>query len=255
VRVRAYRKYGWARYPQLFVGVKRAPLSVVPRLADLPGVIAVEPRIVRDVLVDWPSSPMPVSARMVSVTNAGDEMLSRLRPVRGSGPSRGSTHEALINAGFADAQASAQASTCASFSTDVSKFSRDRDRALGRVCLCSQIGAANPGRSLLRGPEYQMWSATFDPDNRLVARGLEAEWKNCLRELDKAKAEPRTAKHCGTLSPHERRRLLALGTDILKVWQAPTTLPRDKKELLRTVLEEVIISVDKERRCAHLTLR
>ena len=97
------RFYGWARFPQLFVSVKRAPLSVVPRLADLPGVIAVEPRIVRDVLVDWPSSAMPISARMVSVTNSGEEMLSRLRLVRGSGPSRGSTHEALINAGFADA--------------------------------------------------------------------------------------------------------------------------------------------------------
>ena len=76
------RFYGWARFPQLFVGVKRAPLSVVPRLADLPGVIAVEPRIVRDVLVDWPSSAMPISARMVSVTNSGEEMLSRLRLVR-----------------------------------------------------------------------------------------------------------------------------------------------------------------------------
>jgi hypothetical protein len=58
-----------------------------------------------------------------------------------------------------------------------------------------------------------------------------------------------------TLSPDERSRLLALGTDLLQVWQAPTTLPRDKKELLRTVLEEVIITVDKERRRAHLTLR
>src|SRR6202022_488225 len=28
-----------------------------------------------------------------------------------------------------------------------------------------------------------------DPDNRLVARGLEAEWENALRELDRAKAE------------------------------------------------------------------
>ena len=96
-----------------------------------------------------------------------------------------------------------------------------------------------------------------DPDNRLVARGLEAEWENCLRELDKAKAElaHREALRPRTLSPEERSRLLALGTDLLKVWQAPTTLPRDKKELLRTVLEEVIITVDKERRCAHLTLR
>ncbi len=97
------RFYGWARFPELFVGVKRAPLAVVPRLADIPGVIAVAPRIVRDVIVDWPSSPVPVSARMISVINAGDETLSRLRLVRGAGPTPDSTREAVINAGFAEA--------------------------------------------------------------------------------------------------------------------------------------------------------
>ena len=42
---------------------------------------------------------------------------------------------------------------------------------------------------------------------------------------------------------------------LFKVWQAPTTSPRDKKELLRTLLEEVIITVHKDERRAHLTLR
>src|SRR5512132_440748 len=96
-----------------------------------------------------------------------------------------------------------------------------------------------------------------DPDNRLVARGIEAEWENCLRELDKAKAElaRREQLRPRTLSAHERIRLLALGADLLKAWQAPTTSPRDKKELLRTLLEEVIITVHKDERRAHLTLR
>jgi len=49
--------------------------------------------------------------------------------------------------------------------------------------------------------------------------------------------------------------LLALGTDLFKIWQAPTTAPRDKKELLRTLLEEVIIALDKEQHRVHLTLR
>ena len=53
----------------------------------------------------------------------------------------------------------------------------------------------------------------------------------------------------------ERIRLLALGADLLKVWQAPTTSPRDRKELLRTLLEEVIITVYKDERRAHLMLR
>src|SRR5215467_4874118 len=97
----------------------------------------------------------------------------------------------------------------------------------------------------------------IDPDNRLVARGLEAEWEKALRELDRAKAElaHREALRPKTLSANERCRLLALGTDLSTVWRAPTTLPRDKKELLRTVLEEVIITVHKEQHRAHLTLR
>jgi len=96
-----------------------------------------------------------------------------------------------------------------------------------------------------------------DADNRLVARGLEAEWENCLRALDKAKAElaQREALRPRTLSAQERAQLLALGTDLLAIWQAPTTSPRDKKELLRAVIEEVIITVDKDHNRAHLTLR
>jgi hypothetical protein len=39
------------------------------------------------------------------------------------------------------------------------------------------------------------------------------------------------------------------------VWQAPTTLPRDRKELLRTLLEEVIITIHRDEYRAHLTVR
>jgi DNA invertase Pin-like site-specific DNA recombinase len=97
----------------------------------------------------------------------------------------------------------------------------------------------------------------IDPDNRLVARGLEAEWENCLRELEKAKAELayRERQRPRTLSADERGRLLALGADLPMVWQAPTTSSRDKKELLRTLLEEVIITVHKHESRTHLTLR
>jgi DNA invertase Pin-like site-specific DNA recombinase/predicted DNA-binding transcriptional regulator AlpA len=96
-----------------------------------------------------------------------------------------------------------------------------------------------------------------DPDNRLVARGIEADWENCLRELDTAKTElaRREQLRPRTLRPDERIRLLAFGTDLRKAWQSPTTSPRDKKELLRTLLEEVIVTVLKDERRAHLTLR
>src|SRR6266516_4880700 len=52
-----------------------------------------------------------------------------------------------------------------------------------------------------------------DPDNRLVARGLETEWEHALRELADAEAElaRRQAARPKALSPHERAAILALG--------------------------------------------
>jgi putative ABC transport system permease protein len=97
------RFYASARFPQIFVTLKRAPLSVVAQLREIPGVAAVEPRIVRDVILDWPSALLPVSARMVSLQHAGDEPLARLHIRRGTAPEPGDTKTAAINEAFAEA--------------------------------------------------------------------------------------------------------------------------------------------------------
>src|SRR6201997_436290 len=130
------------------------------------------------------------------------------------------------------------------------RIEADRDGALAQWRLTVERASYEAQRAERR---YR----AVDPDNRLVARGLEAEWEKALRKLDRAKAElaHREALRPKTLSANERCRLLALGTDLSTVWQAPTTLPRDKKELLRSILEEVIITVRKEQHRAHLTLR
>ncbi len=96
-----------------------------------------------------------------------------------------------------------------------------------------------------------------DPDNRLVARGLEAEWEQRLRELEAA-AQELAQRECSRPRPltrDERQSILALGQDLTPVWAAPTTADRDRKELLRALLEEVILRVERERSNAHLTLR
>ena len=96
-----------------------------------------------------------------------------------------------------------------------------------------------------------------DPENRLVARGLEAAWEERLRDLERAQAEleRKSQSRPRTLSPEDYQRIRALGADLNRVWAAPTTTDRDKKELLRTLLEEVIIAVQREEFRAHLTLR
>ena len=55
-----------------------------------------------------------------------------------------------------------------------------------------------------------------DPDNRLVARGLETEWNTALQELADAEAElaRREAARPKTLTPQEKQAILALGDDL-----------------------------------------
>jgi hypothetical protein len=102
-----------------------------------------------------------------------------------------------------------------------------------------------------------MLLTTFEPEHRLVARGLEREWENRLRDLAAAENELRRREHdhAPRLSPHEIERLRRLGVDLCQVWTAPTTTDRDRKELLRTLLEDVIIAIAKTPPLAQVRLR
>jgi DNA invertase Pin-like site-specific DNA recombinase len=96
-----------------------------------------------------------------------------------------------------------------------------------------------------------------EPENRLVARGLEAEWERRLRDLEQAQCEltRRESQRPRALGPADKERLRALGDDLRLVWTASTTTARDKKELLRALLEDVVIAVERPNARAHLTLR
>jgi DNA invertase Pin-like site-specific DNA recombinase len=98
---------------------------------------------------------------------------------------------------------------------------------------------------------------SVDPENRLVARGLEAEWETRLRAAAEAETElhKREQQRPASLDAAQLEALLRLGSDLGKVWNAPTTTDRDRKELLRTLLEEVVLNLKRAEGRAHLTLR
>ena len=96
-----------------------------------------------------------------------------------------------------------------------------------------------------------------DPGNRLVARGgLETGWNTALQQLADAEAElaRRQAARPRTLSPAERAAILALGDDLGQVWDAPTTTDKDRKQLLRTLLDEVNITARRDDPDPHARL-
>jgi len=98
---------------------------------------------------------------------------------------------------------------------------------------------------------------TVEPENRLVARGLEGEWENRLRELAAAEMELRRREQPRprALGPEQLQAIRRLGSDIRQVWTAATTTDRDRKELLRTLVEEVVVNLKRAEGQAYLTLR
>ena len=82
------------------------------------------------------------------------------------------------------------------------------------------------------------------------------ERETALREPPDAEAElaRRNAARPKTLTPHEKQAILALGDDIGHVWDAPTTTDKDRKQLLRTLLEEVNITLHRDDPGPHASL-
>jgi len=80
-----------------------------------------------------------------------------------------------------------------------------------------------------------------DPDNRVVARTLESEWEQRLRDLEQVRADyerTKREKHV-ELTEQDREGVRALARDLPKVWRSPTTRQADRKAMLRLVVEAV----------------
>jgi hypothetical protein len=81
------------------------------------------------------------------------------------------------------------------------------------------------------------------PDNRLVADVLEAEWNARLRDLADARAvyERQRAADGRVLDEARQAELLALATDVPRLWRDPRTHARDRKRLVRLLVTDVTL--------------
>ena len=82
-----------------------------------------------------------------------------------------------------------------------------------------------------------------DPNNRLVADTLEADWNNKLRALAKSREEREQARHEDQFILDEaiRERLRALTTDFQQLWADPATSNRERKRMLAHIIEDVTL--------------
>jgi len=82
-----------------------------------------------------------------------------------------------------------------------------------------------------------------DPNNRLVADELEADWNATLRALAQAQTEREHQRQQDQLRVDDevRTQVMALTTDFPQVWHALTTTDRDRKRMVRLLIEDVTL--------------
>lgn len=82
-----------------------------------------------------------------------------------------------------------------------------------------------------------------DPNNRLVADALEADWNDKLRALTEAQEhyERQRQKDRIVLDEASRQKVLALAQDLPRLWHDPGTSDQDRKRMVRLLIEDVTL--------------
>jgi DNA invertase Pin-like site-specific DNA recombinase len=88
---------------------------------------------------------------------------------------------------------------------------------------------------------------TVEPENRLVARTLEARWEEALQQQRQVEEDYHrfVAKLPATLSGADRDRIRELSQSVATLWHAPETSAQDRKQIIRCLVERVLVVVDK----------
>ncbi len=147
----------------------------------------------------------------------------------------------------------------------VEAFLRATERAGEEAVLLVQEQGRRKGEDVERAWRLQIEKAEYEaqraerqynasePENRIVTRELERRWNARLEELEvvRAKARDARAEH-PALTDAELAMARALGADLQAVWSATTTTARDRKRLLRTLIEEVQLRTEPERHLVRI---
>ena len=82
-----------------------------------------------------------------------------------------------------------------------------------------------------------------DPEHRLVADSLEADWNEKLRELGQVREdyERHREEDRLVLDEENRERIRSLATDFPRLWRDPGTPDRERKRMVRLLIEDVTL--------------
>lgn len=87
-----------------------------------------------------------------------------------------------------------------------------------------------------------------DPSNRLVALTLEKNWNHALQTVEEIHRDYQEykKKNVSIDTQKNREQIISLAQDLPRIWNAPSTNPKDRKRILRLLIKD--ITVDKIKR-------
>ena len=128
------------------------------------------------------------------------------------------------------------------------------DEVAGRRQRVSRAAELAVERARYEADRAERAFCQVEPENRLVARSLEARWEARLAALAEAGQVLEAAQD--TLPPLPGRDdLEKLAADLPALWNAPTTSARDRKRLLRTLIADVTVLPEPDRGKARIGIR
>jgi DNA invertase Pin-like site-specific DNA recombinase len=129
------------------------------------------------------------------------------------------------------------------------------DELVDRADEADRLRAASIERAQYQADLARRRYLAVDPDNRLVAGSLEADWNATLRELTQVRETYESAKNNGGghLDDARRARITALAADFPALWNNPDTPMRERKRLVRLLVADVTL-VRADRITAHVRL-
>jgi hypothetical protein len=118
-----------------------------------------------------------------------------------------------------------------------------QDEVVARAAEAARLRQLQVERAQYEADLAQRRYLRVDPDNRLVANVLEAEWNTKLRALTAARetAEQQHHQDQAQLSAMEREAIVELPRAFAHFWSDPRTPARERKRIARLLLEDVTV--------------
>ena len=181
------------RFADVFATVRRAPMTLVRSIAEIPGTAAVEARISQLALLDIENFPEPATGLFISLPEQGEPTLNLPYLRLGRMPDAGSADEVMVSDGFAKAHGLFPGDS-------FSAILNGRKRALtivGTALSPEFIYAIGPGD---RMPDSRRFAVAWMPERALAsAYGLQGAFSSVSLKLLRGASEPEVIDRLDTI--------------------------------------------------------